>query len=879
MRQLSTDELRRAFLDFFESRGHKVVQSDMLVPKDDPTVLFTSAGMNQFKEQFLGKNITFKRATTCQKCLRTDDLDKVGKTSSHHTFFEMLGNFSFGDYFKEEAIAWAWEFMTKVLEVPPERLWVSVYKDDAEAYKVWLDKIKIPKDKIVQLGEKDNFWPSEAPSNGPNGPCGPCSEIFYDQGKEYGCGEPACGPSCGCGRFVEVWNLVFTQFERFGENKLTALPSRNIDTGMGLERMSAVMQGVYTNFEVDIFRPVIDEIAKQAGGSRGPALSAIADHARAVLFAICDGVLPSNEERGYVVRKLIRKASWHARQLGIEEPFLYKLIPILAKAYASPYPELLQRRENVSRIILSEEEKFAQTLVLGQAMIDELFAELESQKKKLVPGELIFKLYDTYGFPVELTSLIAKERGYELDIAGYESLMAQQKERAKQKSAILQGVVFAGSSSSELAQAQAKTEFLGYDADSCKARVTGIFKDEKPCGVIGEKEAGIVILDKSVFYAESGGQAADRGELANEDARASVLDVKYFGSAIAHYVEVNSGKLRVGDEVTASLDLQRRQDLMRNHTATHLLQRALREVLGEHVQQAGSLVDQEKLRFDFTHFAALDERALNRVEEIVNEKILRNDKVLTNEMPAQEAIKSGAMALFGEKYGQTVRVVRAGESMELCGGTHARTTGEIGLFKIISEGSVQSGVRRIEAQTGRWACKKVKEDTEMLKELAASLRCAPGETLEALERLIEKAKSLEKGITNAAAKKFEQSLDSLLSRAKDLRGVSVIVERFDGAGDDLLRRNIDLLRQRVKSGIFVFGSKVDERAIFICGVTDDLAKRAVRAGDLVNRIAAIAGGSGGGRPQLAKGGAKDAALLDEALSRAMDIIKKQLESV
>ncbi|MFH1406932.1 MAG: alanine--tRNA ligase [Candidatus Omnitrophota bacterium] len=882
MRKLSSDEIRELYLKFFESKGHKLIASDALVPKNDPTVLFTSAGMNQFKEQFLGKNITFKRATTCQKCLRTDDLDKVGKTPVHHTFFEMLGNFSFGDYFKEDAITWAWEFMTKTLAIAKDRLWVSVYKDDDEAYKIWSEKIKIPSEKILKLGEKENFWPSEAPTKGPNGLCGPCSEIFYDQGKQYGCGKPSCDPSCACGRFAEVWNLVFTQFERVGVNELAPLPSKNIDTGMGLERIAAVMQGVYANFETDIFKPLIDELTKQIGiehpaakfgGSQSDAaVYAIADHIRAVTFAICDNVMPSNEERGYVVRKLIRKAAWLAQGLGMKEPFLYKVVPVIAKVMLEPYPELTQRRENISNIVLAEEKKFRETLEAGQVILQEIIDSLKKKNVNVIDGESVFKLHDTYGFPVELTAEIAKENGLSVDSAGYDALMAKQKERAKGASAILQGEVFTKGPAVE-----AKTEFLGYDALECSAKILAILKDNKPVGELHEKEKGVIILDNTVFYPESGGQVGDRGEITTAKAKATVTDTKNLGTAIAHYVEISAGSIKPGDDAKAQVDVERRQDIMRNHTATHLLQSALRKVLGEHVHQAGSLVDAQRLRFDFTHFAALDERTLERVEALVNEKIMLNDAVNMAHMPTQEAIKTGAIALFGEKYGENVRVVKAGESKELCGGTHVKLTAEIGLFKIVGETAVQSGVRRIEARTGRWARKSAQEDETQINEIAKMLKTTPDKIEGQLENLIARVKLLEREITSLGAKKIYEMAQSMFERAKDINGTKLIIERLDGAGEEMLRKNIDLLREKAKSGIFILCSKQEDRAIFVCAVTEDLLKRNIKAPELLNKIAKLAGGSGGGRPNLAIAGAKDLSKLDEALAAAPGIAKEELK--
>jgi len=876
----STDEIRDAFLEFFKHKGHTVVPSDLLVPKNDPTLLFTSAGMNQFKEQFLGHIKGYRRAVTSQKCLRTDDLDKVGKTAVHHTFFEMLGNFSFGDYFKKEAIEWAWEFMTKVLGIAPERLWVSVYEKDDETYNIWKDVIKLPEKKIVRLGAKKNFWPSNAPEEGPNGPCGPCSEIFFDSGEDAGCKKPDCSVDCDCGRFAEVWNLVFTQFDRKGVNNLAPLPNKNIDTGMGLERIASVMQGVPTNFQIDILKPLVDETAKDIGVKYGKDkqtdsfIHAIADHVRAVSFAIVDGVLPSNEERGYVVRKIIRKAAWHGKSLGKKEPFLYKLVPIVAKVMKKTYPEVEARRENISQIILAEEKRFHETLSQGQEL---LMQEIENLKKKNVSrldGEFLFKLYDTYGFPLDLTKEIAGPLGLSLDIDGFNKNMKKQKETARASSTLSANVFEIG----DAVLFSNKTEFAGYKENDIKAKVIGVLKDGKSVDSIKAGEKGELILDKTPFYAESGGQVGDTGEIKTGASIAFVENTIWAGDTIAHVVNVEKGDFKKGQEVEAKIDAHRRRAVQRNHTATHLLQAALRIVLGKHVQQAGSLVNPQRLRFDFTHFSAVKPEELARAEELVNSWILNADNVSSKQMDIEEAKAEGAIALFGEKYEKKVRVISVGSvSKELCGGCHVGSIGEIGLFKIVSEGAISSGVRRIEALTGEEAYKRVKEIDETISGLSSMLK-VPAENLsEQIEKLALKVKDLEKHLERFRLNEAKNNIDAYISKALEVKDVKIISQKLESATAQLMRSIIDLLRDKVKSGIFIFGTDADEKALFIVGVTQDLVKKGVNAGKIVGEVAKIAGGTGGGRPELAQAGAKDAQKLNEALLKAVEIAKEQIQ--
>ncbi|MCU0651259.1 MAG: alanine--tRNA ligase, partial [Candidatus Omnitrophica bacterium] len=712
---MKADILREKYLEFFRSKKHKAVESDSLVPKDDPTVLFTPAGMNQFKKQFLGMITDFTRATSSQRCLRTDDLEKVGKTDCHHTFFEMLGNFSFGDYFKAEAIAWAWEFLTKELNIAPQRLWVSVYKDDDEAYDIWKDKICVPAERIVRLGDHDNFWPADAKEKGPNGPCGPCSEIFIDLGQSAGCGKPGCSPACSCGRFIEIWNLVFTQFNRKDGGILEPLPQKNIDTGMGLERITAVMQGVTNNFQTDLFEPLLKEIKAAAKKPEAVQISefyAVADHLRAIAFSVLDGILPSNEARGYVVRKLIRKSSMHLRSMGIHEPFLYRLVPVLADIMKKPYPQLQQRREDISSVILAEEKNFIAVLETSNTVLEEKYAGFEGGSNAWQAGEIAFELYDTYGIPLELTKAWLSKRKIEFSQESFDKKLEEQKARSKSKSA-MQGDVFS------LKEAHLKdvpaTVFVGYEQTAAKVEVIKILKDGKEVEQINAGDEAKIILNLSPFYAESGGQVGDTGVLNLCSGIFEVTDTQKFGKVFLHVGRVKEGHIKILNAGEAKVDPERRLAIARNHTATHLLQAALRKVLGTHVQQQGSWVGVDRLRFDFTHLSGVKDRELDRIEEIVNGYVIADLAVDKKEMSLQEAREQGALAFFAEKYEDNVRIVSISDiSKEFCGGTHLDRTGFIGLFKILHESSVASGVRRIEALTGAAAYRQMKEDQSVL---------------------------------------------------------------------------------------------------------------------------------------------------------------------
>ena len=717
---MTVNEVRRAFLHFFEAKAHTLVPSDSLVPEEDPTLLFTGAGMNQFKEYFLGKNKKLRRAVSCQKCLRTGDLDEVGHTAYHHTFFEMLGNFSFGDYFKEEAIAWAWEFLTEELAIPPASLAVSVYKEDQEAYDIWAKKIKIPKERIFQFGPKENFWPSNVQKDGPNGPCGPCSEIFFDREPKKPC------QGYDEKRFFEVWNLVFTQFERLEDGSLKDLPAKNIDTGMGLERISAVMQGVDSNFEIDSFRPMIAYILKEAkmtgkDNEKGAWMNRIADHARAASFAILDGVMPSNKEQGYALRTLIRRASFSAKTLGLKTPFLFKVVPFVAEGMREPYPDLWESHDRVAQVVLHEEESFERTLEQGLSTEEKLLEEHLRNGKKVFPGKDIFYLYDTLGLPLDLIRYAAVQKKMMLDEKGFEEELKKQKDRSK-KGSQMKGDIF-GEDVRKKVQIDLKTEFKG--CETCRlerTEVAAILKDGKRVNEAKEGESVEIFLKESPFYGEQGGQIGDTGTLESKTARVRIEDTQHLGEALVHRGKVEKGCLRSDDFVSAVVDEVRRRDIMKNHTATHLLHSVLRELLGAHVQQAGSWVGEAGLRFDFLHPRALTPEEIRKVEERVNEHILRNDPVQPAEMSREESRKEGAIAFFGEKYGEKVRVLNISDySKELCGGTHVYATGEIKIFLITSESSIGSGIRRIEAMTGSEAEKKIKRYKELIKQIALSL--------------------------------------------------------------------------------------------------------------------------------------------------------------
>ena len=870
---MNTDTLRKKYLDFFAKRAHKVIPSASLVPTDDPTVLFTSAGMAQFKNEFMGQVSDFNRAVSCQRCLRTDDLDKVGVTACHHTFFEMLGNFSFGSYFKEEAIQWAWEFLTEELKLKSEVLWVSVYQDDGEAYAIWSKKVNFPKERIVRLGAKDNFWPANAIEDGPNGPCGPCSEIFFDYGFDVGCKKPDCKPGCSCGRFVEIWNLVFTQFNRVSKGVLEPLPNKNIDTGMGLERMASVLQGVQSNFEIDIFRPIIKAILDYRLLTIDYRLiNAIADHARAVVFAIYDGVIPSNEERGYVVRKLIRKSGFHGYTLGIKEPFLYKLTPIVADIFFGVYPELKAKAKNIAEVINTEEKNFISVLKDAPRILKSEFKDNLSRLS--TAGHTAFKLYDTYGIPLEITKAWAKENGFEINEEEFNQDLEKQKERSKKSSKISQGI-FTGSA---LISKLEETKFSGYQKLSLKeARILKIIKAGEGVRSVGAGEACEIVLDKTSFYAESGGQVGDQGRIIKGNSVFEVEDTRKEGKVYLHRGRLAAGKLKSADLVNCQVDYSRRKAVARAHTATHLLQASLRQVLGSHIQQAGSLVEPDRLRFDFIHSDKISAENLKRVEDLVQEKILAGLEISLRQMSLKMAKKSGAIALFNEKYEDKVRLVDIQDfSKELCGGTHLDNSSQVGLFKIISEGSIAKGVRRIEASTGKAAWEAYRQAQEIIAKLIDLTQSSEDKVLALLEDKFKKLGNLEKEFSRLRLELFKRDTAELAGKSEVIKGSSLICSQYQDVDMGLLRQLSDLIKSRVSSYALCLGSSEAQKAWLTVSVSADLVDKGLDAAKIIKEAAILIEGSGGGRANMAQAGGSNPAGLDKALEKFKEIIRQKL---
>ena len=879
--QVKSKEIRKAFLDYFLSKGHESVKSSSLLPRNDPSLLFTNAGMVQFKSVFLGEEKRpYVKAATCQKCLRAggkhNDLENVGHTARHHTFFEMLGNFSFGDYFKRDAILFAWELLTERFKLPKDRLWVSVYEKDDEAEKLWSELTGISADRIVRLGAKDNFW-----QMGDTGPCGPCSEIIIDQGEHVGCHGSECRVGCDCDRFLEMWNLVFMQYNRDGSGNLTPLPRPSIDTGMGLERLSAVLQGKLNNFDTDLFAPIIAGITALSRISYGrkpesdTSIRVIADHIRATAFLLSEGLMPSNEGRGYVLRRIIRRASRHAKLLGFNEPVLYKFIAPVADSMGDTYPELVVEKERAAKVLRVEEERFSRTLEQGMKIIDEIMAATRKAGLKSVPGDEIFRLYDTYGFPLDLARDIASDNNLVLDEEGFHREMEMQRERARASWVGEEEAV--SSIYRELLSETGKTEFVGYENLQSDAVVKAIIKNGKVVKEAAEGENAEVFLDKTPFYGESGGQVGDTGEITSDSFRASVTDTKKVVEGLhSHLIKIREGKLRVWDKIHCSVDAQRRKAVMRNHTATHLLQTSLKNIIGEHVKQAGSLVAPERLRFDFTHFFSLSNAEKEEIENIVNQKIIENIKVEISVMDIKEAIASGAMALFGEKYGETVRVVKVpGFSSELCGGTHCSTTGDIGPFVIVSEGSVASGIRRIEALTGNAALEHFRQQENELRKIADILKSE--KPSEKIEKLLIEMKEMEKELEKLKGKAASDSSASLIKKAKDIDGIKVISCRVDGLEKKDLRILADSLKEKLISGVIVMASAKDGEAAMLSMVTKDLIDR-IKAGEVLKKVSQLAGGRGGGKPEMAEGGTKELEKLDRALEAVYDIIRKAVNS-
>ncbi len=870
---MTSDEVRAEFLSFFKEKGHKIIPSSSLIPRGDPTLLLTSAGMVQFKPYFLGEAVPpSPRLASCQKCFRATDITSVGDPS-HLTLFEMLGNFSVGDYFKREAINWAWEFVTQRLGLSPKRLWVTIFLDDDESFAIWRE-VGVPKNRILRFGEEDNFW---GPA-GDSGPCGPCSEIHYDFGKEVGCGKPSCAPNCGCGRFCEIWNLVFTQYNQDKQGCRTLLAKPNIDTGMGLERTAAVVQGKTSIYETDLFSPLLECVSKLTGKRYGSnqvidnAMRVVAEHSRGVTFLVADGVIPSNEGRGYVLRRLLRRAALFGRRLGLNEPFIGEMARATIQQMGRVYPELVQRQDFILQVTGLEEARFSETLSIGLELLDRIMSEATSQRASKISGEEAFKLYDTYGFPKELTEEIAADRGFSVDLAGFNREMEKQKGKAR-ASHEFKVKVITGKSNLSVTD----VEFVGYDSLKHRSVISGFLVDEPVNTVSAGQKVGI-FLSETPFYGEMGGQVGDTGEIRGPKGRFTVTNTirsQAQPDVIVHQGKVVEGSLTVGDEVEAEVDRERRLDIARNHTATHLLQSALRQVLGEHVQQRGSLVAPDRLRFDFSHLTALTKEEIQKVQQIVNDKIRHNLRVDAEDMPYKKAMDEGAIALFDEKYGDVVRVVRVGEpriSAELCGGTHVASTGEIGLFHIISESSIGAGLRRIEAVTGRGAEAYINERLSDLQKIADNLDAEA-------ETVLDKANSL--SIELKEERKQRQALDSelaklraesLLAQAEVINGVTVLVARIPSSRPEVLREMSDLFRDKLKSAIVVLGTVYEDRPAFLAAVTPDLVAKGYNAGEIVKQVAKVTGGSGGGKPSLAQAGGKDKKKLEEALKLVKSLI-------
>ena len=876
----TSSEIRRTFLEYFEQRQHTVVESSSLVPVNDPTLLFANAGMNQFKDVFLGiDKRNYNRATTSQKCVRAggkhNDLDTVGRTPRHHTFFEMLGNFSFGDYFKEDAISFAWDFLTKVVAIPSEQLWATIYTDDDEAYQLWQKVANIPVARIVRLGEKDNFW-----SMGDTGPCGPCSEILYDRGVQYSCGHPQCGIGvCDCDRWLEIWNLVFMQYNRDDKGVMNPLPRPSIDTGMGLERLTSVLQKVESNFDTDLFISIIQAIEnlterKYDRGEAGFPFRVIADHSRACTFLIADGILPSNDGRGYVLRRILRRAVRFGQFLGIDEPFLYKTVDVVCELMKHAYPQLLEKGDFVKEVIKLEEERFFLTLKEGVKKVEEIIKVASSEGRQEIKGEEAFSLYDTYGFPLDLTEDMAEENQFTVDTDGFNRMMELQRNRARQ--AQKGGNAFASEQLlAELLTDIPETSFSGYDRYEDDSVVLAIIKDDQRVDFAADAEI-TVISSSSPFYAESGGQVADNGKIHADTGCVEVMDVQKTAGWILHRGKL-SGSLRRGDLIKLELDQEKRLDISRNHTATHLLHKALRMVLGEHAQQKGSLVEPSKLRFDFAQLSALTSPQLAEIECIVNHAILQNYPVQTTVTGINQAREMGAMALFGEKYGEEVRVVQVGDfSLELCGGAHISNTGQIGLFKILSEGSIGSGLRRIEALTGTHALAYLSDMEREIKAAAAALRTTPAELNKRIDAMNRALKEREKEVEQLKARIYKAASDDTINLAYDFNGAHILIAATQSQDANSLRQNAERLKDKLGSAVVVLGSIIEDRVGLVCFASKDLVARGIHAGKIIGVAAQTAGGGGGGRPDMAQAGGKDISKLSEALAAAKEMVEKTL---
>ena len=866
----TNNDIRQSFLEYFQSKGHEIVPSSSLVPSNDPTLLFTNAGMVQFKDVYLGREKRdYKRATSSQRCVRAggkhNDLENVGYTARHHTFFEMLGNFSFGDYFKREAIAYAWEYLTEELKIPESKLWITVFEDDDEAADIWLKEIGVSPERFSRCGAEDNFW-----SMGDTGPCGPCSEIFYDHGEDIPGGPPGT-EDAEMDRYVEIWNLVFTQYNRDANGTLKPIPHPSVDTGMGLERLTAVMQNVHNNFEIDLFEKIIQAIKKLAGNNDLDITSSrvVADHIRSCSFLIIDGVIPSNEGRGYVLRRIIRRAIRHGNKLGFKGPFFYKLFEALEQVMSNAYPELSQARSLVERSLLSEEERFAETLEQGLKVLDDVTSKMESN---VIQGEDVFRLYDTYGFPVDLTADIARERNLKIDMDGFNKAMAEQRQRGRAAGKFDVGLSV--NTDDSLVSA-----FTGYERLQQKTTIIALYQDGRNVKTLNQGDIGGVILLETPFYAQSGGQVGDKGELFTSNVFFEVEDTKKQGQSHIHLGVLRSGSLKVGDIVRASVDQTRRDDIMRNHSATHLLHAALRKILGEHVLQKGSLVADDRLRFDFSHNEPLTHKQIQEIERLVNTQILNNEETQVRVMPLEKAKASGAMSLFGEKYEDTVRILNIGGefSCELCGGTHVERAGDIGVFKIVSESGIASGVRRIEATTGMGALDWI-ENAEVKLQRMSELLKTDIETVDSRLALhMDKTRKLEKELEQLKGKLASSAGSDMLGDAETIGGIKVIAKSLDGADPKTLRDTVDQLKNKLGTAALILATVNDSKVSLVAGVTQDSTDR-IKAGDLVNFVAEQVGGRGGGRPDMAQAGGNDPAALEGALEKVPDWIRNQLSA-
>lgn len=879
------NEIRASFLKYFEEKGHEIVPSSPLVPDNDPTLLFTNAGMVQFKEVFLGiEKRNYKKAVTSQKCVRAggkhNDLDTVGRTPRHHTFFEMLGNFSFGDYFKREAIEYCWEYLTDRLKLPPEKLWASVYEKDDEAFSLWKELTDIPEERIIKLGEKDNFW-----ALGDTGPCGPCSEVIYDRGVDYSCGHPECGMDvCECDRWLEVWNLVFMQYEKDESGNLNPLPSPSIDTGMGLERIASLMQGVESNFQSDLIRPIIDKVEEMTGekfyddNERGFPFRVIADHARACSFLISDGVLPGNEGRGYVLKRILRRAVRYGRTLGLEEPFLYKLVDVVAGIMGHVYSELREKQATIEKIIKVEEEKFNETIYEGTKMVTDILEKAEKESRNRISGDEAFMLYDTFGFPIDLTQDIAAEYGMEVDIGGFESAMEKQRERARLAQEGSKGWNLSAAFSGSLKDLGA-SEFVGYDNYIASGKVLALARGEE---LIEKAEAGkevALIADQTPCYPEGGGQVGDKGFIESTSGKMFVYDTEMMHDGkIVHKGEIQEGFISVSSDIKIVVDEIKRKYTAKNHSATHLLHKAFKEILGEHINQSGSYVSPERLRFDFTHFEALSSKEIKEIENHVNENIYKALPVIAFTTSMDEAKKMGAIALFGEKYSENVRAIKIGDHcIELCGGTHVENTIEIGIFKILSESSIGSGVRRVEAVTGMNAVKYLNDVEEKLNMVAEKLKTSPSEVMSKVEQLTSELKDKEKEVQQLEAQLIKYKAQDFLSHVKEVNGINLLTVEVDSMDIESLRNVGDILKNKIESGVIVLGTADSEKANFIAMATEDVVGKGIHAGNLVKEVAKVTKGGGGGRPNMAQAGGSDPSKLQEALKKAEEIVASQLE--